>query len=304
MTMECNPIVFFAHSRPEHTHSALEALASNAMADQSDIIVFADGPRNEFEAGKVRTVREIVHAVRGFKSVRVVERECNYGLARNIIEGVTSVCASYGRAIVVEDDIVTCPQFLEFMNKALTRYAEEPRVWHISGWNYPIDPEGIDDAFFWRVMNCWGWATWSDRWKHFQKDPQRLIDSWSRKKISSFNLDGAHDFWGQVKANHSGVINTWAIFWYATIFEHDGLCLNPSRSLVRNIGHDNSGEHCGASEEFSSEPALANGELILPDIDESTMESEPAVQRIKAFYRQISKPLLKRLMRRAKQYFC
>jgi len=56
------------------------------------------------------------------------------------------------------------------MNEALEFYEEEDKVWHISGWNYPIETDGLDDVFLWRAMNCWGWATWADRWQYFEKD--------------------------------------------------------------------------------------------------------------------------------------
>jgi hypothetical protein len=138
------------------------------------------------------------------------------------------------------------------MNRALERYKEDACAWHISGWNYPIDPSGLEEAFFWRVMNCWGWATWSDCWSHFRKDARRLVETWNEKTIHRFNLDGAHDFWAQVTANHNGTMDTWAIFWYATIFENHGLCLNPTRSLVQNIGHDATGQNCIKDKYYSA----------------------------------------------------
>jgi hypothetical protein len=93
-------------------------------------------------------------------------------------------------------------------------------------------------------MNCWGWATWADRWQYFERDKEKLVKTWDKEKVKRFNLDGSCNFWGQVVDNYSGKLNTWGIFWYASIFEHDGLCLNPVRSFVQNIGHDGSGENC------------------------------------------------------------
>jgi hypothetical protein len=287
------PVVLFAFARPVHTGRTLEALAADALAKQSDLIVYADAARDESEIERVTAVRAIVHAASGFRSTTVIERETNYGLSRNIIEGVTEVCSRYGRVIVLEDDIVTGSNFLAFMNAALDRYMNDSRAWHISGWNYPVDPSGLGDAFFWRVMNCWGWATWADRWQYFQKNPQRLVESWDKEKIRRFNLDGAHDFWAQISANRTGKLNTWAIFWYATIFENNGLCLNPARSFVRNIGHDGSGENCDHSDSFAVEQ-LGSEYADLPECKE---ESIVAVQRIKAFYDGMQPPFWQRLIR-------
>ncbi|MBL8447864.1 MAG: glycosyltransferase [Zoogloeaceae bacterium] len=265
------PIVLFVHGRPEHTRRTLAALAANYLATSSDLIIFADGPKGPEDEGAVAEVRALVKGAEGFARVRVVERPENFGLARNIIEGVTQVVGERGKVIVLEDDLVTSPSFLTFMNQALARYEEDPRVWHISGWNYPIDPSGLEGAFFWRAMNCWGWATWGDRWRHFERDPRRLVTDWNQQKIRRFNIDGAYDFWSQVEANHAGVKRTWAIFWYAAIFERGGLCLNPSVSFVRNIGHDGSGSNCGADSSFAAQ-ALFEGELRFPtDVEESAL---------------------------------
>ncbi len=293
------PIVLFVYGRPEHTRQTLEALSANELAGQSDLIIYSDAARNADEVKKVRAVRALLKVVAGFRSVNVIERDINYGLARNIVEGVTEVCNQYGRVIVVEDDVLAFPQFLSFMNKALVLYANESTVWHISGWNYPVDFVGHRDSFFWRVMNCWGWATWSDRWEHFQKDPERLLKTWDKEKINRFNLDGSYDFWQQVKQNHSGKINTWAIFWYATIFENSGLCLNPSRSFVRNIGFDGSGQNCGKESLFFQETLPA----MVGEFPERVEESLYAVQKIAAFYAEIKQSLLYRVLHRVKSIF-
>ena len=144
-------------------------------------------------------------------------------------------------------------------------------------------------------MNCWGWATWIDRWKHFEKDPSRLVHEWTKDDIYRFNLENAHDFWGQVTANHVGKLNTWAIFWYATIFKYNGLCLNPSLSFVHNIGLDGSGENCGKSD---------NGDISLININENivfptdVLESDQAVQRIQQYYLKQKKTVVARAINR------
>ncbi len=287
------PVVLFVYARADHTQRTLAALAANPEAIASDLIIYADAARSEKDAAKVQAVRDVISDVKGFKSVTLHLREHNVGLAQNIIEGVSNVTQQYGRAIVLEDDIVTSPAFLGFMNAALEKYKTEPKVWHISGWNYPIETDGLGDAFFLRLMNCWGWATWADRWQHFHKDPQRLIDSWSDKQKHYFDLDGTGVFWSQVLANNEGKINTWAIFWYATIYEHGGLCLNPSKSYVDNIGLDGSGVHCGNSQTLvTTENTLCTkSNLNWPT---EIAESNQAVEAIKLFYKNPKKPLIVR----------
>jgi hypothetical protein len=286
------PVVLFVYARPDHTERTVYALQKNPLAESTDLIVFSDAAKGPEKEQAVAEVREYVAGIKGFKSLTVYHRPHNYGLAKSIMEGVTDVISEYSSVIVLEDDIVTAPGFLRFMNEALERYRHESKVWHISGWNYPIDPEGLADAFFYRVMNCWGWATWADRWKHFEKNPERLIAEWDQGMINRFNLDGTHNFWSQVTANASGKLNTWAIFWYAIIFDQKGLCLQPTMSYVQNIGHDGSGENCGINNNFYCK--LATEDYVI--YPQEVKESCHAIDRIKLFYERNRVPIQKRIV--------
>ena len=238
------PIVLFVYNRPWHTQQTIEALQNNELASKSELFIYADGAKNEKAYTQVEKVRSYVRAVSGFKKLTVIERDKNWGLANSIIDGVTQTVNKYGRVIVLEDDLVTSPFFLRYMNSALEFYKDEERVMHISGWNYPIEFTTNNDVFLYRIMDCWGWATWADSWKYFEKDTDKLISKFSKKDIQYFNLDGCNNVWTQVILNKYNQINTWAIYWYASIFNRQGLCLNPVKSFVKNIGHDGSGVHC------------------------------------------------------------
>ena len=129
-------------------------------------------------------------------------------------------------------------------------------------------------------MNCsGGWATWADRWKYFERNPEKLIEEFSKEDIYHFNLEGAYDFWNQVQQNIDGKLFTWAIFWYATIFKNDGLCLNPVHSLVQNIGHDGSGCHCAKGVYKESMPL----NHIPNKFQEELVECERCVEQIKVY---------------------
>ncbi|MCK0505740.1 sugar transferase [Aromatoleum anaerobium] len=291
-SLDLAPIVLFVFVRADHAKKTLEALAGNDLAAESDLIVYSDGARNDKEETAVNEVRALVKSARGFRSVLIVERQTNYGLARNIIEGVTDVCNRYGRVIVLEDDLVTSPTFLSFMNAALDRHKADKQVWHISGWNYPVDPAGLGDAFFLRVMNCWGWATWGDRWKHFEKNTDKLIAEFDRKMIRKFDLEDSGVFWSQILLNQQGRINTWAIYWYATIFKNGGLCLNPAISYVDNIGHDGSGTHGSKAAQVYSTGLNKNS---YPHFSGHIIENSVAIQQIIQFYENIKPTLAQRI---------
>ena len=156
------PIVLFVYDRPFHTKQTIEALQKNQLASLSELFIYSDDAKNYGSQDNVDEVREYIYKIGGFKKVTIIKREKNWGLANSIIDGVTQIVNKYGKIIVLEDDLVTSKYFLTFMNNALEFYKYEERVWHICGWNYPINFDGLDDVFLSRLMNCWGWGTWKD----------------------------------------------------------------------------------------------------------------------------------------------
>jgi hypothetical protein len=296
-TLDLAPIVLFVYNRPDHTKQTVEALQKNELAIDSELFIYSDAAKNENAEQKVNEVRQYIKNINGFKRVTIIEREKNWGLANSIIDGVTKIVNEYGKIIVLEDDLVTSPYFLKFMNEALEFYKDKDKVWHISGWNYQIDTKGLDDVFFWRLMNCWGWATWADRWKHYEKNIDKFINKFSKNDIYKFNIDGVENAWKQVVLNKEKKINTWAIFWYVTIFKQNGLCLNPSHTFVKNIGNDDSGTHCGKTDLFTSNLSVSQNIKLIQEIS----ENELAIKRLKIFYKSSKKSFFERLLNKVRR---
>lgn len=205
------PIALFVYNRPMHVRRTLEALLQNPQAAESDLVIFSDAPKNPEAVDAVRRVREYISTTTGFRSVKIVERDKNWGLAKSIIDGVSSVVKEHGRVIVLEDDLVTSPHFLGFMNEALEFYAHEDRVMHISGATYPIG-RMEEETYFLRVPLCWGWATWSRAWRHFRKDVS-IMAEFSPAMRKRFRFNDSYHYWDQLDANAKGKIDTWFVFW-------------------------------------------------------------------------------------------
>jgi len=240
------PIALFVYNRPEHTRRTVEALRANHLARRSDLFIFADASKNKSGATAVRAVRKFIRRIDGFKSVTVIEREQNCGLSESVISGVTQLCSDRGRVIAVEDDILTAPDFLTFMNHALGRYRDEPRIFSIGAFNLPIvTPKTYAyDAFCSYRFMCWGWGTWKDRWEKGDwsvKDfPEFMAD---REKQKRFNWGGDDLSW--LLARHvEGKIDSWDTVWAYTHSKHDAVALLPVISKVYNIGFDGTGIHC------------------------------------------------------------
>nr|WP_121270441.1 glycosyltransferase [Pedobacter schmidteae] len=240
------PIALFVYNRPEHTRRTLNFLQKNYLSEESRLFIFSDGARPG-EEENVAAVRELAHSITGFKSVEVVERERNYGLANSVIEGVSRLCTNYGRAIVLEDDVLTSPYSLQYFNDALNKYNDVERVMHVTAYMYPIPHAGLPETFFLRIASSQAWATWDRAWKHFEPDIDQLIARFDEPAKYQFELEGGMNFWKHVMEFKHGRNNSWAIRWYASVFLKKGLSVNPALSLIENIGHDGSGVHSGVS---------------------------------------------------------
>lgn len=246
------PIVLFVYNRPEHTKKTIEALQKNTLASESEVFVFSDGPKNEAERVRVNEVRSYIRTIDGFERVTLIEREQNLGLAKSVIRGVSQVVHEHGRVIVLEDDLVTSPYFLQFMNDGLDVYEQDDKVISIHGYVYPIETE-LPETFFLRGADCWGWATWKRGWELFESDSEKLLKELKAKRLTKqFDFGGGYPYTNMLRAQTLGFIDSWAIRWYASAFLHNKLTLYPGQSLVSNIGFDTDATHTKNHAHFKS----------------------------------------------------
>jgi len=291
--MNLTPIALFTYNRLWHTRQTVEALAKNELAGESELIVFSDGPRSGPDREKTDPVREYIRTIAGFKKVDIIERETNAGLAHSIIAGVTELVNNHGRVIVLEDDLVTSPFFLRYMNDALEFYKDEERVISIHGYLYPLRAS-LPETFFLRGADCWGWATWKRGWDLFEPDGRKLLKELKERKLQKrFDLNGAHPYTRMLKWQARGSLDSWAIRWHASAFLRDKLTLYPGVSLINNIGFDTSGTHSYlATDDF--ETALAQKPIALKAIP--LAENERAVREFESYFRSVNS--LRNLLRK------
>lgn len=293
------PVILFTYNRPEHTKRTIEALAENELADKTDLYVFSDAAKKDVDAGKVQKIRDYVQSVTGFKSVTLTARTENYGLARNVIEGVTEIVNRYGTVIVLEDDLVTNRFFLRYMNDGLARYEKEKKVTGITGFSHFGDDLDYAQETYFNTLTgtSWSWATWSDRWAKFDAECADWTDMVSDAKLrKAFNYDNTYDFYKIMKMQQTDErTNSWAIRWYWTNFRLGGYILSPTKSLVSNEGWDGSGVHCGKSKEPVFYHRLQTNRAITQFPDEicETKEVHRAMKR--ALIKESQPNILKRI---------
>lgn len=291
------PVVIFTYNRLEHTKKTIEALKNNLYAKNTDVYIYSDAPKKIENEEEVNKVRSYLKTVQGFNIVKIIERTENWGLAKNIMDGVTSIVNQYGKVIVLEDDIVTSKYFLKYMNDSLILYESSPEVMEISGYSYPMKKKNLPQTVLLHFGDCWGWATWKRSWDLFERNPSKLIKDFTKKDIYHFNLENSYDFWKQVINNEKGVLFTWAIFWTATIYLNNGYLLYPRDSLVRNIGFDGSGDHKSKNSVY-----LVNTEdYEVTEFPKIIEENTLARNYLKEFFKKQNPSLLKRIIKKLLQ---
>lgn len=267
--MNYAPIALFIYNRPEKTRSVIESLLKNAEAIDSELFIFSDGPKNEKSVEGVKKNREYIHEIKkqegiGFKSVSLVEREKNWGLANSLIAGITELTDKYGRVIVVEDDLILSPYFLKFMNDGLEKYKDDDRVSAISAFLNPIDCKA-PNTFFLRYFACWGWSVWKRSWSLLNKDPNDLLRQmrWRKK---SFDVNNSGPFYGLLYCQKLGLVDSWAVLFYASSFLKDKVILYPGISFAQIGGADGSGTHSACNQSVFDKMPLADSPCDLKDI--------------------------------------
>lgn len=276
--MQYAPIVVFGYNRDVHLKHTLLALQNNIGANNSDVYLYLDGNKNEKDEGSVSAVYQValeVEKANKFGSFKIIKRDCNYGLAKSVIEGVTEIINQYGKVIVLEDDIITSTDFLMFMNQSLEFYNNNSEIWSISGYTFPLKSLNCiaEDVYIAYRASSWGWGTWKNRWDKIDWE----IKDYTKFRFNlflrnRFNRGGTNmsDMLDRQMANE---ISSWAIRWCYAQFKENTVSIFPCKSKVCNIGLDGSGTHCTAESiydayEFGEHPY----ELMVPKLNNNIIK--------------------------------
>lgn len=255
--MQFAPIVLFVYNRPKETQQVLDTLKRNKYAESSDLYIYSDNADLNADTQTVEDVllvRKIISNVTGFKSVHVIEWEYRMGLANSIIQGITSVLQKHGRVIVLEDDVITSPNFLSYINQTLDYYEENRQVISVTGFTFEVKiPSDYEyDVYFTRRTNTYGWGTWLDRWEG--------ID-WEMKDYSSFRwnlfalfrfMRGGQDLPRLLSAYMKGKLSAWSIRFCYYQFKTDTYTVYPTQSKVDNIGFHSKGTNTTRRKRFDT----------------------------------------------------
>ena len=247
------PICLFTYNRLEETIQTVKSLQNNYLAPLSELFVFSDGPRSESAIPKVTEVRNYLSTITGFKSVLILESPVNKGLANSIIEGVSKVIEQYGKIIVLEDDLISSPNFLNFMNHALDFYETDTKIQSINGYSVFL-MSAMEEVYFQTRPFPWGWATWSDRWKKdiFDKKKLDLFIKSDNFILKEFKAKCGNDISKMLLNSINNKNDSWYVRWTFDHFRNNNYSIFPTKSYIQNIGHNTNGTHCNGINSYVS----------------------------------------------------
>jgi glycosyltransferase involved in cell wall biosynthesis len=289
------PIVLFCYNRPAHLQQTIEALQQNELASESDLIIYSDGPKKASDEPLIATLRSFLATVKGFKTLRVVKSETNLGLAASVIQGVTQVLQEFKKVIVLEDDMLSAPDFLTFMNEALTVYESRNDIFSVTAYGPPISlpADYGNDLYLAPRASSWGWGTWLDKWQRADWQVNAFSELKNNKEQRNKFTTGGEDLWPMLVKQQRKVIDSWAIRWTYSQFLNNAYGVYPVHSKIRNIGTDGSGTNFTFKTGYYGSEMSAGKIRIDPDI-------QPDHEVIKAFGDYYKLPITLKIKNRIK----
>ncbi len=270
------PIIVFAYNRADKLKACIDSLAEADGHEPCDVFIFSDGAKGDKDRQDVEAVRVFLDKVEGdspFESLKVIRRDRNKGLASNVISGVTEVLQEYGKAIVVEDDLIVTKDFITYMNGALDYYEDETKIWSVTGFSEPLKAlRKYEHDIYMGYRGCsTGWGTWKDRWDTVDWEMKRYKEVLSDPLLRRRFERGGRDLIRILKDQKAGIIDSWAIRWCLEQSLQDKYTVYPVTSFIRNIGLDGSGTHRAVPGSVNDNPHIYGEEIrfekLRPDPD-------------------------------------
>ena len=234
MKIESVLLIFF--NRPDRFGEVFEEVRK---ARPERLFLYQDGPRNDRDLPGIEGCRRIAEGVDWPCRVERLYQERNYGCDPSEFIAQKWAFSFVDRCIVLEDDDVPSQSFFPFCQELLERYADDPRITMIAGFNSDeVTPDATADYFFTTVFSIWGWASW-----------RRVVDQWDEHYTWLDNPDIVgrmeqlirqgqlrNDFLQMCRDHRaSGKAYYESLFWSHMLIS-GGMAVMPTRNLINNRG--------------------------------------------------------------------
>jgi hypothetical protein len=243
--MFSTPILFLIFNRPQTTEKVFEKIRKQKP---KRLFIAADGPRknNQADVELCKITRNIVSKIDWECEVKTLFREENLGCGLAPAEAITWFFENVEQGIILEDDIDTDPSFFTFCEELLNYYKNDEQIMHISGSYFFTDLKPKDTTnsyYFSKQIHGWGWATWRRAWKFYDYDMKDWSSSNTDAQLKSYYGDH-YPFWKNIFSNMQFKGNDiWDYQWIFAVYKQNGIAINPTANLTKNIGFDTNATH-------------------------------------------------------------
>lgn len=257
------PVLFIVFNRPDTTRRVFWEIRK---VEPRKLFVAADGPRDNRSGEKEKceeTRRFVIDNIDWDCEVKTLFRDKNLGCGRAVSSAITWFFQNVEQGIILEDDCLPNQSFFKFCEELLNYYKDNKKIMHISGDQFVPNFNNGASYYFAKIMHCWGWAGWADRWQNYEFD----LADYDEKNIKKFSSNkNVQMYWLNILNMMKRKENdTWDYQWTFKIIEKDGLCINPSVNLVSNIGYGNNSSHTSdKNNPFANLPTFEINKIIHP----------------------------------------
>ena len=239
------PILFLIFNRLDTTKQVFEMIR---RAAPQKLYIASDGHRDncENEKEKVRNVREyVLKSIDWNCEIKTLFREKNLGCGIAPYQAITWFFENEEMGIILEDDCLPSISFFSYCKELLEYYKDNLRIYHIAGNNPLIYTKIPYSYYFARIQHCWGWASWRRAWNHYCfeiKNFNNFIEENKINKIFTRAVDRYYwmDIFKYIEKPRNDI---WDYQWTYAIINNNGICINPAKNLVTNIGFGENATH-------------------------------------------------------------
>jgi hypothetical protein len=239
------PILFVIFNRLDTTKQVFEMIRK---ATPQKLYIASDGYRinRENEKENVEAVREyVLKSINWDCEIKTLFREANLGCGKAVSGAISWFFENEEMGIILEDDCLPSMSFFPYCKNLLEYYKNDTHVYHIAGYNPLIYTKTTYSYYFARIQHCWGWASWRRAWKHYSFDSKELNNFIEKRKLNKiFTRDIDRNYFINIfKKMEKHEIDTWDYQWTYTILNNNGICINPAKNLITNIGFGEGATH-------------------------------------------------------------
>jgi glycosyltransferase involved in cell wall biosynthesis len=286
--MNYAPILIPTLNRYNHLKRCVESLAKCTHADKTDLYIALDYPLKEEHWEGYRQIREYASSIEGFNNVIIIKRNENFGPYQNEIDATQLISEKYDRIIVTEDDNEFAPGFLDYINKGLDRYEDDPKIIAICGDGGIFKPPISYQANYLirKGFSAWGYGTWFHKKYKTIYTPEELKSFLKKRDLRRWLKFYYKNHYYTVLTY---IMNNKAIWGDGAIavdmIVKDTFCVYPTKSLVRNYGHDGSGVHGGYIQDSPYSKVEIDNRPTFDFIGEASVNDPRYVQLLRDYCR-------------------